>query len=262
VADVIAELCGLLGIESEAEQQEFSLYCIVQGDAFTMPLAADEYILDVTTELLKSGQPFYLIFCRSVWHFALKRDPAPTPLYIEVLFNQVAPDYLEGLLLELPSGGAPNPEIVRDMARIAAILHRAADLNHIPVMKEIKFLLPKPALGLREIRPAQWVSLVQSAWPTIANLNPVQVKAQFLNVLASWHLFGSSFFAVKRVWAEDGPAEEASSLWKELILALNRRGVLFLDPNTHETMQHWPFTEVISTRKVSITDFFSYFCRY
>jgi myosin XV len=80
-----------------------------------------------------------------------------------------------------------------------------------------------------------------------------------LNVLASWHLFGSSFFAVKRVWAEDGPAEEASSLWKELILALNRRGVLFLDPNTHETMQHWPFTEVISTRKVSITDFFPTF---
>jgi hypothetical protein len=58
VADVISDLCGLLGIQSEAEQQEFSLYCIVQGDAFTMPIAADEYILDVTTELLKSGQPF------------------------------------------------------------------------------------------------------------------------------------------------------------------------------------------------------------
>lgn len=162
VSDVIGELCSLLGIESEAEQQEFSLYCIVQGDAFTMPLAADEYILDVTTELLKSGQPFYLIFCRSVWHFPLKRDPVPTPLYIEVLFNQVAPDYLEGLLLELPGGGAPNPDFVRDMARIAAILHRAADLNHVPAMKEIKFLLPKPALGLRELRPAQWVALVQS----------------------------------------------------------------------------------------------------
>jgi hypothetical protein len=32
VADVIAELCALLGIDSELEQQEFSLYCIVQGD--------------------------------------------------------------------------------------------------------------------------------------------------------------------------------------------------------------------------------------
>lgn len=252
VADVIAELCSLLGV-SEVEQQEFSLYCIVQGDAFTMPLAADEYILDVTTELLKSGQPFYLIFCRSVWHFPLKRDPSPTPLYIEVLFNQVAPDYLEGLLLELP----PAPEVVRDMARIAAILHRAADLNHVPAMKEIKFLLPKPALGLREIRPAQWVGLVQSVWPQIAGLNPVQVKAQFLNVLAAWPLFGSSFFAVKRIWADEAAhVEPANPMWRDLILALNRRGVLFLDPNTHETMQHWPFMEVISTRKVSLGTFY------
>lgn len=233
-----------------------------------MPLAADEYILDVTTELLKSGQPFYLIFCRSVWHYQLRRDPAPTPLYIEVLFNQVAPDYLEGLLLELPGGGAPAPDVVRDMARIAALLHRAADLNHVPAMKEIKFLLPKPALGIRELRPAQWVALVQSAWPSIAGLTPGQVKAQFLSVLATWALFGSSFFAVKRVWADDGtsgPAataalgsavattvDEPAAMWRELILALNRRGILFLDPNTHETLQHWPFMEVISTRKVRV----------
>ena len=195
MGDVIAELCSLLGIESQSEQQEFSLYCIVQGDAFTMPLASDEYILDVTTELLKSGQPFYLIFCRSVWHYTLKRDPAPTPLYIEVLFNQVAPDYLEGLLLELPNGGAPSPDFVRDMARIAAILHRAADLNHVPAMKEIKFLLPKPALGLRELRPAQWVALVQSAWPSIGRVFFCALKKHFLYFLLlffSWVKSNSS----------------------------------------------------------------------
>uniref|UniRef100_A0A6B2EBK9 Putative myosin class ii heavy chain n=1 Tax=Phlebotomus kandelakii TaxID=1109342 RepID=A0A6B2EBK9_9DIPT len=255
VADVIAELCSLLGIDAGGEQQEFSLYCIVQGDAFTMPLAADEYILDVTTELLKSGQPFYLIFCRSVWHFPLKRDPAPTPLYVEVLFNQVAPDYLEGLLLELPGGGAPPPDVVRDMARVAALLHRAADLSHVPTMKEIKFLLPKPALGIRELRPAQWVALVQSSWPSVAALSPGQVKGQFLAVLATWPLFGSSFFAVKKVWTDDGgQIEDSTSMWRELILALNRKGILFLDPNSHETLQHWPYTEVISTRKVRSED--------
>ena len=73
-----------------------------------------------------------------------------------------------------------------------------------------------------------------------------------MNVLSAWPLFGSSFFAVKRVWADEGPAEEAAPMWRELILALNRRGVLFLDPNTHETLQHWPFNEVISTRKVRL----------
>jgi myosin XV len=220
-----------------------------------MPLSSDEYILDVTTELLKTNQPFYLIFCRSVWHFPLKKEPPPTPLYIEVLFNQVAPDYLEGLLLEIPNMGTPSPDYIRDIARIAAILHRAADLNHIPVMKEIKFLLPKPALGLREIKPTQWVNLVQAEFVKVLVLTPLQCKAQFLSVLSAWPLFGSSFFAVKRVFGDDigMPEDDGGPMWRELILALNHRGVLFLDSNTHETLHHWQFIEIISTRKVGIT---------
>ncbi|XP_045475987.1 unconventional myosin-XV isoform X2 [Harmonia axyridis] len=239
VADVITELCDLIGINSEAEQQEFSLYCIVQGDAFTMPLAADEYILDVTTELHKAAQPFYLIFCRSVWYHPLKHDTSP--LYTEVLFNQVAPDYLEGLLLRL---GSPNltPSIVRDIALIAALLHKAADLNHSPSLKEVKFLLPKPVLAMREPRPPQWLALVQTSWGQAANLQVSRAKHRVLQVLSNWPLFGSSFFAVKRITGENE--------WKEHILALNRGGVHFLDMISHETLQHWPYAEVISTRKV------------
>ena len=41
---------------SREEMDEFSLYCIVEGDTFTMPLAREEYILDVTTELQKNEQ--------------------------------------------------------------------------------------------------------------------------------------------------------------------------------------------------------------
>ncbi|XP_060523322.1 unconventional myosin-XV [Cylas formicarius] len=244
VADVIQELCGLIGISSEAEQQEFSLYCIVQGDAFTMPLASDEYILDVTTELHKAGQPFYLIFCRSVWYHPLKHDASP--LYTEVLFNQVAPDYLEGLLLRLGNPNLP-PSVVRDMALVAALLHRAADLGHSPNLKEVKFLLPKPVLGLREPRPPQWLALVQTSWGQAVGLSVSRAKHRVLQVLSSWPLFGSSFFAVKRVVGEP-------EHWQEHILALNRGGVHFLDMNTHETLQHWPFAEVISTRKVRSED--------
>ncbi|XP_030752101.1 unconventional myosin-XV isoform X2 [Sitophilus oryzae] len=244
VADVIQELCGLIGVSSEAEQQEFSLYCIVQGDAFTMPLAADEYILDVTTELHKSAQPFYLIFCRSVWYHPLKHDASP--LYTEVLFNQVAPDYLEGLLLRLGNPNLP-PSVVRDMALVAALLHRAADLGHSPSLKEVKFLLPKPVLGLREPRPPQWLALVQTSWGQAAGMSVSRAKLRVLQVLSSWPLFGSSFFAVKRVVGEP-------EHWQEHILALNRGGVHFLDMGTHETLQHWPFAEVISTRKVRSED--------
>ncbi|XP_066258344.1 unconventional myosin-XV isoform X2 [Euwallacea similis] len=244
VADVIQELCGLIGVTSDQEQQEFSLYCIVQGDAFTMPLAADEYILDVTTELHKAAQPFYLIFCRSVWYHPLKHDASP--LYTEVLFNQVAPDYLEGLLLRLGNPNLP-PSVVRDMALVAALLHRAADLAHTPSLKEVKFLLPKPVLGLREPRPPQWLALVQTSWGQAAGLSVSRAKHRVLQVLSSWPLFGSSFFAVKRVIGEPDH-------WQEHILALNRGGVHFLDMNTHETLHHWPFAEVISTRKVRSED--------
>lgn len=85
-------------------------------------------------------------------------------------------------------------------------------------------------------------------------LTPLQCKAQFLSVLSAWPLFGSSFFAVKRVFGDDiGMPEEdnGGAMWRELILALNHRGVLFLDSNTHETLHHWHFIEIISTRKVS-----------
>ncbi|KAG5895942.1 hypothetical protein JTB14_016344 [Gonioctena quinquepunctata] len=244
VVDVISELCSLVGITSEAEQQEFSLYCIVEGDAFTMPLAADEYILDVTTELHKAAQPFYLIFCRSVWFHPLKHDASP--LYTEVLFNQVAPDYLEGLLLRLGNPNVP-PSIIRDMALIAALLHRAADFGHPPNLKEVKYLLPKPILGLREPRPPQWLALVQTSWGQAAGLPVSKAKHRVLQVLSNWSLFGSSFFAVKRVMGENDN-------WQEHILALNRNGVHFLDMTTHETIHHWPFAEVISTRKVRSED--------
>lgn len=57
-------MCNIISVRNPHEMDEFSLYCIVDGDAFTMPLARDEYILDVTTELHKNHQVFYLIFCR------------------------------------------------------------------------------------------------------------------------------------------------------------------------------------------------------
>ena len=66
--DVIEELCTVIGVTGgEMEMEEFSLYCIVEGDTFTMPLAREEYILDVTTELHKNQQVYrpvliYFIF--------------------------------------------------------------------------------------------------------------------------------------------------------------------------------------------------------
>lgn len=63
---------------------------------------------------------------------------------------------------------------------MAALLHRAADMTHVPTMKETKFLLPKPALTVRDVKPAQWVNMVQSNWRDVEMLTAIQAKAQVL----------------------------------------------------------------------------------
>ena len=86
-----------------------------------------------------------------MWHHPLRLD---NKLYIEVVFNQIAPDYLEGLLLVMPSEQI-DQDVVYQVAKVAALLHRAADMDHVPTLKETKFLLPKPALSARDIKPPQ-----------------------------------------------------------------------------------------------------------
>ena len=140
------------------------------------------------------------------------------PLYIEVVFNQIAPDYLEGLLLIMP-GEQIEQDVVYDISKVAALLHRAADMDQKPSIKETKFLLPKPALSAKDIKPPQWVNMVifvfwiwivskqiandlimffqvQGSWEEVQELSTSQAKAQVLEILSVWPLFGSSFFAV------------------------------------------------------------------
>merc|ERR1719403_706208 len=216
VEDIVEELCTVIGVTSPHEREEFSLYCIIEGQTFTRPLYKEQYILDVTTDLQKQGAVYYLIFCRSVWHYPLRLD------------NKL------------------DNEVVYQVAKVAALLHKAADMDHVPTLKETKFLLPKPALSARDIKPPQWVNMVQGSWADVQDMSASQAKAQVLQILAQWQLFGSSFFAVRR----DSDPSEGS----EHILALNKHGVHFLDLITHETILHYPFTEVISTRQMETED--------
>ena len=69
-------------------------------------------------------------------------------------------------------------------------------MAHKPTIKETKFLLPKPALSAKDIKPPQWVNMVQSSWEEVKSLTTGKAKAKVLETLSDWPLFGSSFFAV------------------------------------------------------------------
>ena len=69
-------------------------------------------------------------------------------------------------------------------------------MGHKPTIKETKFLLPKPALSAKDIKPPQWVNMVQQSWEEVQGLSTAKAKAKVLETLSDWPLFGSSFFAV------------------------------------------------------------------
>ena len=64
------------------------------------------------------------------------------------------------------------------VAKVAALLHKAADMDHKPTLKETKYLLPKPALSARDIKPPQWVNMVQSSWAEVEELSSSGAKAK------------------------------------------------------------------------------------
>ena len=66
VDDIVEDLCKVIGVNTVGEREEFSLYCIIEGQTFTRPLYREQYILDVTTDLQRQQAIYYLIFCRLV----------------------------------------------------------------------------------------------------------------------------------------------------------------------------------------------------
>ncbi|QQP35410.1 Myosin 15 [Caligus rogercresseyi] len=206
VADVIDELCNFIGVE---------------GETFTMPLSNRHYILDLTNGLQHQHEEFYLIFYNA--------------LYVEVVFNQIAPDYLEGHLLVMPDGALDDEELVYDIAKIASLLHKAADMNN-------------PHTELQGNQSRSMGEHGAEQLEGCGALNTGEAKSQVLTILTDWPLFGSSFFAVTRLTDAQGskgpdvefsPHEEARTPSPE-------QGRRQLPGSSH--------TQVISTRKVEIDD--------
>lgn len=232
VLDIIREICHFLNIRQESEMEEFALYCIVEGEPYTLALQSDEYILDVMTELTKNNYVFYLLFSRIVWHHPLRLD---NHLYIEIIYNQMSPDYIDGLFL-LSSGPQLEEQTEEEISRLGALLYRASDNSEYPTNQDILNVLPKTLPYLSICSFEQWVNKVCQYWEDVKILTPIEAKAECLDILQKWSLFGSSFFTVMLM------KENLEII--EHVLALNRNGVILLDIDSHESIWESSFFEL------------------
>lgn len=105
VQDCIEQICGHLGIQNVLEQYEFAIYYVVEAEKTARPLNRGEYIFDVITELTKLNNEFYLIFKRILWYFPLHFD---ADSFIDMMYNQILPDYVEGLVISINNNKISN----------------------------------------------------------------------------------------------------------------------------------------------------------
>ncbi|CAH1793641.1 unnamed protein product [Owenia fusiformis] len=240
VEDVVEAICQELHISNDIETEEYAIFYVVEKENLYCPLTRNEYIFDITTELMIQRKEFYLLFQRTSWFFPLRLEGS-SDLYIDIIYNQCIPDYLDGLLLLIQEGGALTPEMTMDVARLAALQHRASGLNNLPTVKDVQSLLPAVIPDLPNMKPQQWVNIVHDKLEETTKFTPTGAKAAFLDILSKWSLYGSTFFALKAV----GDARIPS----RCLLAINKKGVHFLDIMSHAVQISYSFSDIISSRR-------------
>uniref|UniRef100_F1KSK8 Myosin-XV n=1 Tax=Ascaris suum TaxID=6253 RepID=F1KSK8_ASCSU len=238
--EIIQELCMELNIRSPAEQQEFCLCYILESESTMKLLSNDEYILDVCTELEHQKKDYFLLLKRTVWIHPLRLD---NNLYIDVMFFQVVPDYIEGLLIA-PKPVSLSAASLDDIARLGAYLHLSdKDGPSLVSPQNVLGLLPKSIITRRPAE--QWAERINRKLAEIEpNMSPVEARAAFLELLEKWPLFGSTFFYMRNII--DGDKNTG-----ECLLAVNKYGLKFLRLSTRETIAEFGLSQVLSTNKYS-----------
>ncbi|CAJ0583911.1 unnamed protein product, partial [Mesorhabditis spiculigera] len=245
VEEILQDLCNGLNIRSPAEQQEFCV-CIAVPNQSLIFAANDEYVLDICTEMEHKNKEFEFILRRTVWIHPLRLDNI---MYIDVMFHQILPDYLDGLFCSHMSDGNLSAAAMDDIAKMGAYLYFSSEQRgtNIITPRNIYSLIPATVID-RSIGPDQWASRVQHKKNQIGTLqhldpemNVTAARMHFLQILEKWPLFGTTMFPVQRT--ERGATKE------DMVLAIQRRGVQLLTPMTHTVVEEWPFTQILATNK-------------
>lgn len=131
VLDCIEQICVHLGIANKLEQHEFAIYYVVEADKAARPLNRCEYVFDVVTELSKLENEFYLIFKRVLWYFPIRLE---LDSYIDMMYNQILPDFCEGLVVISTSENKLTSHLNNDIALLSALKHKSEDRSAKPNM--------------------------------------------------------------------------------------------------------------------------------
>ncbi|XP_022092441.1 unconventional myosin-XV-like [Acanthaster planci] len=240
VLDLLEELCTEMGIQQPAVIEEFGLFGLVPQKNKVVPLQLSDYMMDVTTHFDNQDFEYAFLFKKVVWYQPMS---VSNEFASAIIYNQVLPNYQNGHLVILEFNTLTEQQKTK-IVRLAVLMHRAADKVQIPTMKDLPNLVPAGVIN--HMTNQQWLNLIHGELPLLESMSPHMARTEFINTIMKWRLFGSTFFDVVHV--------SDSRVGGGCLLAVNRRGVHFLHPQSHETLVSHGFDEVVSSRYLKGND--------
>ncbi|CAF3339033.1 unnamed protein product [Rotaria socialis] len=237
-------LCERLNMSNSLEMDEYSIFIISASDHSARLLDSREYLFDITNECFRVNMiDFHFMMKRILWFnipFTFNTNNQ-SETFIHFMYHQLIPELLEGTMIILNNNHLSD-ELVQEISLMAALQYRASNKIDLPTMREIKSLLPATILKLKSVAPQEWTTAIHDKLSSFVESMPIiEAKVQFLNLIKTWPLFGTTFFTVESI---DDP-----TIRSPCFSGISRNGIVFLDLDTRETLFTILYDDVVSIRR-------------
>ncbi|XP_022081416.1 myosin-VIIa-like isoform X2 [Acanthaster planci] len=245
VADLCKSIANRLGLTSN---KGFGLFLIMSSKVVALHEESDFFFdalrRQIDWEQEENDMPvlaYQMFFLRKIWTDVVPGEDSQADTIFH--YHQELSKFLRGY------HHCPHQE---DAAKLAALQFRArygsdkAELQN--VAKRLADFLPKDLLRSRSVD--DWKRAIISTYnqPWITSMTKDAAKVAFLKIMYRWPTFGSSFFEVAKVTGSENT--------ENVLLAINKQGVLIIDQQTKEVQKTFLYSEIQGWSGSEQSDFF------
>ena len=112
------------------------------------------------------------------------------------------------------------------------------DYNGTSPFKEDGLTNFLPSKYLKGDRQGELEESIIKIYQKLKGYSPTEAKLNYLDYVKSWKIYGSAYFFVEPQNSRDFPSD--------VVLAINAKGVLVVDPETKDFLAEYPYSEVVT----------------
>eukprot|EP00049_Salpingoeca_infusionum_P014556 m.275108 g.275108 ORF g.275108 m.275108 type:complete len:2303 (+) comp15693_c0_seq2:157-7065(+) len=244
IADVLRTVCEKM---EQPMVDQFALFVHTEKSRFGTLIKPESYLVDIVSRLDAKQIPHRLYFRKIMWY---GNESFTNTFYCSTIFYQTLADFVNGNLLPLKSLA---PEVCATvLPRLVCLYYVAThpSFSKPELLATMDKYIPKRVV---EIFPVEeWRAKASEQYDKLDLESAVDAQRVFMQTVKDHlKLYGSRFFSLEYV--------SDRRIGKPCTLAINDRGLVFLDKDSGATLLSYQFNEIVSFRKLGSAQSGSHF---